>query len=176
MYWVALVSLCTAGHAQKVKVEYDKNLDFSQFKTYAWGQHDAPSLPTVALLTAAAVADDLDKRGLKRVDDNPDLFVQMYGAVDSDLSVVRYNPLYGGTGGIPPFDTTFSMWGYLPGGTTSVQVRKGQLIVDLIDAKQKKLVWRGEARDKLSDQKDKLLNQVHSAVEKMFAQYPVKKP
>jgi hypothetical protein len=169
-----LLFLCVNAQAQKVKVEYDKSLDFSQFKTFAWGHHDAVSRPNLALAVAAAVQDDLTKRGVQRVDDNPDLYVVMYGSVDLDLSVTYFNPLYGGTGVIPPFDNTFAMWGYLPGGTTSVKVHKGQLVVDVIDAHQKKLIWRGVAQDKLSDQKSKLLDQVHSAVGKMFQQYPVK--
>ena len=47
---LALV-VCAVAQAQKIKVEYDKSLDFSQFKTYAWGHHDAVSRPMLALLT-----------------------------------------------------------------------------------------------------------------------------
>jgi len=35
------------------------------------------------------------------------------------------------------------------------------------------VAWRGIARDNLSDDKLKLVKQVNSAVEKMFAKYPV---
>jgi hypothetical protein len=68
------------------------------------------------------------------------------------------------------------MWGSMPGGTTAVTVHKGQLVVDVIDASQKKLAWRGMATGKLSDKKEKLLQQVNTAVEKMFQQYPAAKP
>ncbi len=67
------------------------------------------------------------------------------------------------------------MWGYMPGGTTAVTVHKGQLVVDVIDASQKKLAWRGMATEKLSDNKQKLIKQVNTAVEKMFQQYPAAK-
>jgi hypothetical protein len=49
-------------------------------------------------------------------------------------------------------------------------------VVDVIDASQKKLAWRGMATDKLSDKPEKLLQQVNTAVEKMFRQYPAAKP
>ena len=52
-------------------------------------------------------------------------------------------------------------------------VHKGQLVVDLIDASQKKLAWRGVARDNLSDNRMKLVTQINTAVEKMFKKYPV---
>ena len=162
--------------AQKIKVEYDKNLDFSKFKTFAWGHHDAVSRPTLALAIASAIQEELTKRGLRRVESNPDVFIQMYGSVDSDMSVSYSNPLYSGMSGIPSFDSGFVMWGSMPGGTTAVTVHKGQLVVDVIDASQKKLAWRGMTTDKLSDKPEKLLQQVNTAVEKMFQQYPAAKP
>ena len=164
---------CPGAHAQKIKVEYNKDLDFSKFKTFAWGHHDAVSRPTLALAIAGAIEEELTKRGLRKVENNPDVYIKMYGSVDSEMSVSYSDPLYLGMGGIPPFDTAFMMWG--AGGTTAVTVHKGQLVVDVIDASQKKLAWRGMATEKLSDQKKKLVKQVNTAVEKMFQQYPAAK-
>jgi hypothetical protein len=96
----------------------------------------------------------------------------MYGSVDSEMGVSYSDFLYSGMGGVPPFDQSFLMWGAVPGSTTTVVVHKGQLVVDLIDAGQKKLVWRGMAKEKLSDKKQKLVDQVNTAVEKMFLKYP----
>ena len=168
--------LSLGAQAQKIRVEYDKNLDYSKFKTFAWGHHDAVSRPALALVIASAIDEELTKRGLRRVESNPDIFIQMYGSVDSDMSVSYSNPLYSGMGGIPSFDSGFVMWGSMPGGTTAVTVHKGQLVVDVIDASQKKLAWRGMATDKLSDKPEKLLQQVNTAVEKMFQRYPAAKP
>ncbi len=174
--WLLLICILNlGGQAQKIKVEYDKTLDFSRFKTFAWGQHDAVSRPMLALAILGAIDEELTKRGLRKVENNPDVFIQMYGSVDSDMSVSYSNPLYTGMGGIPSFDTGFVMWGSLPGGTTAVTVHKGQLVVDVIDASQKKLAWRGKATEKLSDNKLKLVNQVNTAVEKMFQKYPAAK-
>ena len=168
--------LSLGAQAQKIRVEYDKNLDYSKFKTFAWGHHDAVSRPTLALVIASAIEEELTKRGLRRVESNPDVFIQMYGSIDSEMSVNYFDPLYSGMGGIPSFDSGFVMWGSMPGGTTAITVRKGQLVVDVIDASQKKLAWRGMATDKLSDKPEKLLQQVNTAVEKMFRQYPAAKP
>jgi hypothetical protein len=169
---LCLFSLGT--EAQKIRVEYDKNLDFSKFKTFSWGKHDAVSRPTLALAIAGAIQAQLVKQGLQPVESNPDLYIQMYGSVDTDVAV-SYSDLYYGMGGFPPFDQNFLMWGAVPGSTTMVSVHKGQLVVDLIDASQKKLVWRGMASEKLSDKKQKLVEQVNTAVDKMFRQYPTTK-
>ncbi len=175
--WCLLICVLTLGvQAQKVKVEYDKNLDFSKFKTFAWGHHDAVSRPTLALAIAGAIEEELTKRGLRKVESNPDVYVKMYGSVDSEMSVSYSDPLYSGMGGIPSFDSGFVMWGLMPGSTTAVTIHKGQLVVDVIDASQKKLAWRGMATEKLSDQKAKLVKQVNTAVEKMFEQYPAVNP
>jgi hypothetical protein len=169
-----LCLLSLSAQAQKIKVEYDKNLDFSKFKTFSWGKHDAVSRPTLALVIAGAIQTQLAKQGVQPVESNPDLYVQMYGSVDTDVAV-SYSDLYYGMGGFPPFDQNFLMWGAGPGSTTMVAVHKGQLVVDLIDASQKKLVWRGMASEKLSDKKQKLMEQVNTAVDKMFRQYPAAK-
>jgi hypothetical protein len=173
---LSICILSLGAQAQKIKVEYDKNVDYSKFKTFAWGHHDAVSRPTLALVIASAIQEELTKRGLRRVESNPDVFIQMYGSIDSEMSVNYFDPLYSGMGGIPSFDSGFVMWGAMPGGTNVVTVHKGQLVVDVIDASQKKLAWRGMATDKLSDKPEKLLQQVNTAVEKMFRQYPAAKP
>jgi len=164
---------CLAAHAQKITVEYDKSLDFSKFKTYAIDPVDNAPRPMLRLAIQAAVQDDLTKRGLTKVDTNPDLYVQMYGAIDTDFTAHYHDPIYGG--GIPPLNSKYTVWYSIPGTVTTVVIPKGQLVVDLLDARQKRLIWRGMANQKLSDDRDELLDQVNTAVEKMFQQYPVAK-
>ncbi len=173
--FLLLICILSVGvNALKVKVEYDKKLDFSKFKTFAWGPLDGVARPLLALSIQGAIEEELTKRGLHKVQANPDVFLEMYGSVDSDMSISYANPLYSGMGGIPSFDAGFVMWG-CGGGTTAVTVHKGQLIVDIINASQKKLSWRGTATENLSDNKEKLVKQVNKAVEKMFQRYPAAK-
>jgi Domain of unknown function (DUF4136) len=166
-----IVFIAAVAQAQKIKVEYDKSLDFSKFKTYAIDPKDNAARPMLRLAIQAAVQDDLTKRGLTKVADNPDLYVQMYGSIDTDSAVNYMDPIYGS--GIPPINYGITMWSMIPGSVTTVVVHKGELVVDVIDAKQKKLIWRGISTQKLSEQRDKLMDQVNTAVEKMFKQYPV---
>ena len=169
----ALVVLVAArAPAQKIKVEFDKGLDFSKFKTFTWAPRGAVSRPLLADAIAGAIEEELTARGMQNVSEHPDLYVEMYGSMDSDMAV-SYSDLYSGYGGVPPFDQSFMLWGAVPGSTTTVVVHKGQLVVDLIDASQKKLAWRGIARDNLSENRGKLVTQINTAVEKMFKKYPV---
>jgi hypothetical protein len=49
---------------------------------------------------------------------------------------------------------------------------QGTLIVDLYDAKTKKMVWRGVATDTVSDQTSKNTEHIDKAIGKMFEKYP----
>src|SRR5664279_290887 len=115
-----LVVVACAAQAQKIKVEYDKAIDFSKFKTYAIDPVDNAAKPMLRLAIQAAVQDDLTKRGLTKVDANPDLYVQMYGSIDSDTSFSYMDPIYGT--GIPPINYGITMWYAIPGSVTSVVV------------------------------------------------------
>jgi hypothetical protein len=167
---VLVVLTCAAAQAQKIKVQYDKSLDFSKFKTYSIDPVDTGSKPMLRLAIQAAVEHDLNRLGLTKVASNPDLAVQMYGAVDNDMTFHYHDPIYGGYN--PPVNSII-LWTNVPGTVTTVVIHKGELVVDLLDANRKRLVWRGVAKQNLSDQRDKVLDQVNTAVEKMFLQYPV---
>jgi hypothetical protein len=104
---LSVVVMGVSAFAQKIKVEYDKSLDFSKFKTFAIDPKDNASRTMLRLAIQAAVQDDLTKRGLTKVDANPDLYVQMYGSIDTDSAVNYMDPIYGS--GIPPMNYGITM-------------------------------------------------------------------
>jgi hypothetical protein len=170
---------CSLGvQAQKIHVVYDKQLNFSQFKTFAWAPHGAVAHPMLAADIVGAIDDELQQRGLQKVEisNHPGLVIQVYGSIEQDSTLYSNDPLYNATGGIPPFDPSFSgsLWsGYY--GNTTVTIHKGQLVVDLIDGANKKLVWRGMSQQNLAaHDPNKLVSQVNTAISKMFKQYPGK--
>jgi len=169
---ILLVSLAALG--QKIHVnKYDPNADFSKFKTYSWAPHGAVAHPMLAADIVGTIEDELTQKGLTKVTSNPDLIIQVYGSIDQESSFTSNDPLYNATGGIPPFDPSFS--GPLLTGTwgnTTITIHKGELVVDLIDANAKKLVWRGMSQQNLSTKPEKLESQVQDAIVKMFKQYP----
>src|SRR5271166_6836541 len=172
---VLLVSL--AASAQKVHVAVpDKSIDFSRFKTYSWEPLGAVSHPMLAADVVGAIEDQMKAKGLQLIASNPDLVIKLYGSIDQENTFYTNDPLYAATGGVPLFDPSLAgpaLIGMY--GNTTVTIHKGELVVDLIDYAAKKLVWRGIAQDNLSARdKNKLLDQVNSAVTKMFKEYPPK--
>ena len=177
---VVMAVLCGTAMAEKIRVHYDKSLDFSKFKTYGWAPHGAVAHPMLALDAVGAVEEELNARGLHKVAENPDLIIAFYGAVDSEVSMTSNNPIYNATGGIPPFDPSMTSpgdslyWDSYYGNSTVV-VYPGQLVIDLIDFKTKKLAWRGFAAEAISpNNPDKLMSEVNSTIKKLFKEYPVK--
>ena len=175
--FLLVLILSFGAQAQKVHVAVpDKSVDFSKFKTYSWEPIGAVAHPMLAADIVGAVEDQMKAKGLQLVPSNPDLVIKMYGSIDQETTAYSNDPLYGATGGIPPFDPSLAgpalvgTW-----GNTTVTIHKGELVVDLLDPAAKKLVWRGIAQDNLSARdKNKLLDQVNAAISKMFKDYPPK--
>jgi hypothetical protein len=172
--------LCATAAAEKIRVHYDKSVDFAKYKTYGWAPVGAVAHPMLALDIVGAVDQEMASRGLTKVPSNPDLLVQMYGAVDTEVSMTSNNPIYNATGGIPPFDPSMTSPGnslYWDGyyGNSTVVVHPGTLVIDIIDAKAKKLIWRGVGSEAISNNPDKLMNEANDTITKLFKDYPVKK-
>ena len=170
---VLLASAVTA-FAQDVRYNFDKQADFSQFKTYKWVTLKGAQVPNelVDMQIKAAVDMELATKGLQKTDaETADLYVGYQSAISTEKEYTSYDTgwgygpgwgggWYGGGGGI----TT---------GTTST-IYVGQIAVDMYQAGQKQLVWRGVA-SKTIDAKakpEKQQKNLTKAMTKLFKNYP----
>jgi hypothetical protein len=153
--WPALVFGATlfllpgaSAWAQKIKTGYDKSADFSQYKTYAWIPRATPATNRVlAAIIDHDIEYELNEKGLRKVDGNADLLVQSYGGSGEVVGGYAAEPGYTGTGGYAMPSTT--MWGGTLPATPVPQIMHGTITVDLVDARQKELVWRATAKGKM---------------------------
>jgi len=172
-----LLLLAGAGTAlaQDVRYNFDKQADFSQFKTYKWVTLKGAQVPNelVDMQIKAAVDMELATKGLKRTDaETADLYVGYQSAINTEKEYTS-------------FDTG---WGYGPGwgggwyggggtstttGTTST-IYVGQIAVDMYQAGQKQLVWRGVASKTLDTKAkpEKQQKNLAKAMTKLFKNYP----
>jgi uncharacterized protein DUF4136 len=158
-------------HAQKIKVEYNPKEDFTAFKSYSWILQESYQRPLLAMNIIGAVDEQLQAKGLTRIENNADLVVTAYGAVDSDLNVSWRPDIYVMPGLYGPVWWTQGMW--IPGSSSAVYIQKGTLVVDIADPHSKQLKWRGIANANFDTTKQKQsLDRVNKCVEKMFRQYP----
>jgi hypothetical protein len=156
---ISLLSAIVAG--QQVSVNYNHSQSFAGFHTYAWGPNNANKVQNSILAQVAEqdINSALQAKGLQMVqaNQNPDLIVT-------------------GNGGMKQ-QTSYSAWGMRGigggmGGITPEQSVEGTLIVDLYDAKNQTLVWRGIAQNTLNKNGNKNQQMVEKAIEKMFKQWP----
>jgi hypothetical protein len=176
---VAVLALTTAAcSSMKVNNDFAAEADFSSYKTYAWHDDDT-SLQEENMLAhervVQAVDGQLAAKGFSKASSNPDVYVT-YHSDDQENTTL---------------DTTSMGYGYGPGwgwgghygggmggmGSTTTQVRTyttGTVVVDIWDASEKALVWRGIASDTVSDNPQKNSQKIQKAAEKMFENYPPK--
>lgn len=151
----------------KVDLDYDKEVEFSSFKTYSWKDTDAVAKdPQMHTRIVWYVERELEKKGLKKATD---------GA--GDVLVRYYTKAHEGLKGTPSQGQTT-----LPGGsgqlTTSVDFHKvleGTLLVELQRASDSKAVWRA-ATEYSSIDKQRIDAETASAVRLLIAKYPPPKP
>lgn len=173
--------VASACLAQDVRYNFDKNTDFSKFKTYKW----------VILKNAAKVDDlvdkqiketvdaELAKKGLSKVDgDTADLFIGYQAAVNQEKQYTSYSDNWGYGGGW----YGGGWYGYPGGGMTTGQTSTiyiGQLALDMYDPANHDLVWRGVGSKTLDPKAkpDKRQKNLTKAVAKILKSYPpVAKP
>jgi len=172
---VVLALLITAGQsfAQKVSVDFDKAIDFSKYKTYAF----EAGTPTPVSLTnqriEKAIEAQLAAKGLTRVESNADLTV-VFHCVITERTQLSTRSLDGwGWGPSWGWGRGWRRWG--GGGTAITQVERipvGTLIVDIGDLSTKKYIWRATASKTISSKPDKSEKAIDAAVKKMFEKFP----
>ena len=172
--FVASVLFCTVAEAQKTSAAHDKNVDFSQYKTFAFDKDGARN-PFVNKLIMDALERELTARGLTKVTANQDLKVAYLAATVPNMQVQNVpfyhvvNPAYSGMIG----SSTMNMW----------DVTTGTLVIDLWDRKSDRVIFRGTITEVLqrapsadlqADAKT-VSKPINKGVAKIFKKYPVKR-
>jgi len=170
----SLMVLLLAPHAQaKMNIDFNPDLDFSKFKTFAYvgGVEHLLMLPVnpneIRDRVHEAVVRELTKRGLKEVkrDENPDLVVRYFANSESEVNVAAT----GDWGGFDPF--IVDNWSYTYELWSATTTREGSLMIDLIDVKKKDLAWRLFLEQKILNI-DKVWPKVNQEITKGFESYP----
>jgi hypothetical protein len=171
---LAALAAASAGCLTLIPVSshVERGTDFARYRTYDWGPAD--SLPVTDQRLGdnpffvddvhGAIDTELTQRGLVRpVSERADLLVHYHAAVAGRLEVETHPGQFRDCFGddCRPTVTTYEA---------------GTLVVDLIDASSKRLVWRGWAEHRLDDMLDEpplVRARVRDAVRRMFATLPL---
>jgi hypothetical protein len=127
------------------KTDYDPDVDFSAYKTYAWvgnsGVIEGSELaqyPLIAKRVAVSVERNLNDAGLQLVDDpeSADFAIVLHAGAQEKMQVTNY----GGHYGYYQYDP---WWGPYGGHTDVSYYTEGSLVIDFVDVETKELAWRG---------------------------------
>lgn len=136
---LALAALGTGCTSLQVRRDWDRTVDFSRYKTFELRVGTPARKEKVDARIRTAIAEGLGRHGLAEVTKDADLLVYTHVAIGQQVTID--NTLYG--------VVQWNVWGFWvePGRSAPDLVPTGSIAVDLIDARDKKLVWRGKAVD-----------------------------
>ena len=179
LFWLSITFatlLATRAVAQDVRYNFDRDVDFSQFKTYKWVSLGTATQGDTLLSKQikSAVETELSGKGLTKVeDDTADLYIGYQTAIGQEKAFTSYNSSWGYGPGWYRGGWYGSPGGGMTTGQTST-IYTGQLDLDMYDSAKHDLVWRGVA-SKTIDAKakpDKQQKNLIKAVSKLLKNYP----
>jgi hypothetical protein len=162
----AAAALATGCSTITVSTDYDRQANFASYSTFELRSGESIKNRLMRERIEAALVTELTSKGLSRATRRPDLWVSTHVRMSNEKQIDTTRFGYG-----------WGRWGYWGGGTSVTTVRRvpvGTLIVDLVDAGRKELVWQGVASDAIDPgasaaERDKA---VAAMIAKMFKDYP----
>jgi hypothetical protein len=167
------ISLAVASCATTMGVSshVERGLDFSTYRSFSWGPSDAlptgdPRLdndPVFKDHVQGAVEKQLAARGIElRTAGTPDLLIHYHANIRKRIAIDRRDHAYDYCSGAncPPETITYEA---------------GTLVLDFIDARTNRLIWRGWAQNSVEDtlhNRDKMARRIDQAVTQMLERLP----
>ncbi|MDP2421358.1 DUF4136 domain-containing protein [Sediminibacterium sp.] len=192
---VMLVGCSTTYNA--VSSDYDRSVDFTQYKTFAWLPDKADTGNTrynneiIRNNIRNYFGQCMSDRGYNSDLENPDLLMQVVitnakkeRVITSYPSSYYYSPYYYGSHYYSPYRfgyyyNNYPSYGYgysrFPGYSTTQKQEyvNGSITLNLIDRKANKLVWSGTAEGDIYDPSH-ISHDLHPAIHSILNEYPVK--
>jgi hypothetical protein len=166
-----LTALAAGCATMTVSSHIERNIDFSEYVTYSWGPRDQFPVGDPRLDNNEFFRDYVEGTIEKRMAamgydraaaaGQPDLLLHYHASVNQKVDVYETDQTHG----------------YSPTTTESrvVEFEQGTLMLDIVDARTKRLIWRGWAQDTMTgviDNQSRLEKQVDEAVTKMMLLLP----
>lgn len=167
---MAITAFAAGCAVMTVSSHIERNANFNDYLTYDWGPPDNlpvgdPRLdnnPFFRDYVQGAIEKKLAAKGYERaVTGEPDLLVHYHASVNQKVDVYHSDLREG--------------YCFQNCETRVVDFEEGTLVIDLVDRRTDKVIWRGWAQDTMDgviDNQDRLEKQVDAGVTKMMLQLP----
>lgn len=166
--FILLLSSCTTV---RVATDYDRNVSFDQYKSFAFHQKGLDELKMNDLdkrRVVKAISNQLTQKGLSAAnnENTADLIINISAKKNTRIDVDTH-PWYNPWWGFGPY------WGNYDNRIR--EYKEGTLILDFVDAQNNMLVWQGIGEGlNVSDLENKA-ERIPKAIEEILSEYPPKK-
>ena len=173
-YYIVLtlfVLIFTSCNSVRVVTDYDGSQNFSNLKTYAFLK-DGVDKTKINDLDKRRILRAIDKNLLEKgfqKSNNPDLFINIFTKERQEINIYNQNlnmPGWGWGWG----------WGWGPSlgwNQTSVsRASNGTLYIDIINAKNRELIWQGSGEGVLTSDIRKKEERINEFVKSILDKYP----
>jgi hypothetical protein len=165
--FIFLGGLC-ACNSTKYVIDYDKNINFTRYETYNFTP-SADSIPLNQLKKKRlfnAISAEMNAADI-RWDIEPDIYVHIHMLMKGKT---RTNVTYG------QGQTVNLGSGFTNTYVDLSEYSEGSLFFDIIDAKQKQLVWTGKVSGTIKDSDPLSEKDINKIVQRVFREFPPRPP
>ena len=174
---LAMVFTVSACSGLKVNSDFDPDANFASFTTY--NTMELPDNPDLDQISEQRLQGSLDRalqaKGLTEARGEPDLWVGWQVVFDEEVSYNTVNSYYGGGWGYGGwYGPGYSGMGMGTSRTYENRVTMGTMIIDIFQADNKKLVWRGTGETQIQEIRDPVERQqrIDQIVDKILESFP----
>ena len=168
---IILLAFLVSCQAVHINSDYDKQVDFSKFKTYAFYKTGIDKVEISDLdkkRIMRSIDEQMTAKGFSK-SETPDMLINISTKERQQVNVNQFNAGFGygwGFGWNPMF------YGGGMGMNNVSTFEEGTLIIDLIDSTKKELIWQGEGVGHLTQNTDKKDANIKEFVSRILTQYP----
>ena len=178
VYLATVIGLVSCASGPKIQTDYDRSIDFSEFHTFGFYNPMSIENPSYSSILGQTFRDvisvQMRQRGYAESDE-PDILINVSARLQNKTRVTTTsNAMHGGYYGYRR--GMYDPWrGYRHGTTTHVsQYTEGTVNIDMVDFKQKRMVWEGVAIGRVTENRtnEEQRDEIRSGVAEMFEGYP----
>jgi len=164
---LSLAILAAGCSSLETGADYERGTDFSKYRTFSVQEGSGkPSHPFVVERVKRAVVATLEGKGWKAVEQGADALVYVHFHLDSRTQMTTTDYASAGWYGW--------RWGGGVATTTVSEIPVGTIVIDVVDAAAKKLVWRGWGKDDVTSRRspEEAEEYARSVMAKLFENFP----
>ncbi len=171
-----LCASCATERRADIRVHMAPDADLSSYSTFGFPEQTGTDRGGYSTLVTdyfkTAVKEQMEMRGYRYVDENPNLLVNFYANVH-ERTEVRSTPDAAAFGYYGYRYGLYSAWPMYSQDIDTVTYPIGTANIDVVDAQKRQMIWEGVAEGRLRDEDmDNPKEAISSAVAQMFTRFP----